>query len=279
MDQSVEKLDRLKGILRQMDKVLVAFSGGVDSTFLLKICKEVLGDKVVAITAASSTYSSQELRESKSIAKSLGVEHVVIETLEVEDERFTSNPPDRCYYCKKELFSRLLEVAHKQGLNYILDGSNTDDTRDYRPGSRAAEELHVRSPLREAGFTKNEIRELSRKMNLPTSDKPPEACLASRIPYGDRITREKLLQVEKAEEILRATGIRQVRVRHHGNIARIEIPLTDFQALLTKSTSSGLVREIKRLGYDYVTLDLEGYRTGSMNEPLKKQVANNSNEN
>jgi len=267
---SMQKLDRLKDVLLRLERVLVAYSGGVDSTLLLKVSRDVLGNEVVAVTTSSRTYPDRELEEAKEIAKMLGVRHVIIETHELENDNFASNPPDRCYYCKNELFSRLWQIAREFRLNYVLDGSNSDDVNDYRPGARAAQEHGVRSPLREVGLTKNEIRALSREMNLPTWDKPPAACLASRFPYGSRITPEKLSQVEKAENVIRAVGIKQVRVRHHGNTARIEVPPADFRKLLNTCTSGQIVQEMKRLGYDYVTLDLEGYRTGSMNEPLRK---------
>ena len=270
MAESMQKLERLKDILLQFEKVLVAYSGGVDSTLLLKVSRDALGEGVVAVTASSRTYPARELEEAKEIAKMLGVRHVIIETHELENDKFASNPPERCYYCKNELFSKLWEIARKFRLNHVLDGSNSNDVNDYRPGVRAAEEHGVRSPLREAGLTKDEIRALSREMNLPTWDKPPAACLASRFPYGSRITPEKLSQVEKAENVIRAMGIKQVRVRHHGNTARIEVPPADFRKLLNACTSGLIVQEMKRLGYDYVTLDLQGYRTGSMNEPLRK---------
>jgi uncharacterized protein len=268
----MKKLGRLKEILLPMLSALVAYSGGADSTFLLKVASDVLGNRVVAVTARSETYPIRELEEAKRIAGKLRVKHVIIKTQELHNGKFTSNPPDRCYYCKKELFSKLWKIAKKFELNYILDGSNYDDINDFRPGSRAGEELGVRSPLKEAGFTKDDIRILSRKMKLSTWDKPSAACLASRFPYGDRITPTGLLRLEKAEESLRRLGVRQVRVRHHGNIARIEISPADFQKLLSDRVSARVVKEIKRLGYDYVTLDIQGYRTGSMNDPLRRNT-------
>lgn len=270
MNQSSRKLTKLQNTLRMMRNVAVAFSAGVDSTFLLKVCSDVLHDKVVAITATSWTYPDFELKESRRLAKMLRVKHIVVRTSHLENERFLSNPPERCYYCRKALFTKLWEVAHKMDARYLLDGSNLDDARDYRPGSRAAKDLHVRSPLREVGLTKNEIRNLSRRMRLPTAEKPSTPCLASRIPYGDRITREKLSRIERAEEIVKAIGIRLVRVRHHGNVARIEIPPKDFPKLLAKFRSKGIARKMRSIGYDYVTLDLEGYQMGSMNRPVEK---------
>jgi len=265
-------MNRLKEILLHMQSALIAYSGGVDSSFLLRVASDVLGNQVVAVTARSETYPTTELEEAKRIAKKLHVKHVIIKTDELRNKKFISNPPDRCYYCKKELYSTLRKIARKFELNYILDGSNSDDVNDFRPGTRAGKELDVRSPLKEAGFTKDDIRKMSKKMKLPTWNKPAAACLASRLPYGDRITGTKLLQIEKAEEIIKCLGIRQVRVRHHRNIARIEVPPADFQKLLTDHVSARLVKQIKRLGYEYVTLDIQGYRTGSMNDPLRRNT-------
>jgi uncharacterized protein len=272
MPNSAKKMSRLREILSQMQNALVAYSGGTDSTFLLKVASDVLGGGVVAVTACSQTYPIRELEEAKKNARRLGVRHLIIETQELHNERFASNPPDRCYYCKRELFSKLWKTAKRSGLNYVLDGSNSDDVHDFRPGSRAGKELGVRSPLREAELTKDDIRLLSKKMGLPTWDKPAAACLASRLPYGCRVTPANLRRVAKAEDIIESLGIRQVRVRHHENIARIEVPPADFRKLLSRRASGRVVREIKRLGYQYVTLDIQGYRTGSMNDPLSKNV-------
>jgi len=268
----MKKLGRLKKILLQMERVLVAYSGGVDSTFLLKVASDVLGDKVVAVTALSRTYPARELEEAHRVAGKFGVKHMIVKTHELRNEKFTSNPPNRCYYCKRALFSKMWNVATRHKLSYVLDGSNCDDVNDFRPGMRAGEELGVRSPLKEAGFTKDDVRMLSKQMNLPTWDKPAAACLASRFPYGDKITSTSLHQVEKAEEIIRRLGVRQVRVRHHGNIARIEVSPADFQKLLKAPVSARIVKEIKGLGYEYVTLDMQGYRTGSMNDPLRRNI-------
>jgi uncharacterized protein len=272
MANSTEKLGKLIEILSQMGSVLVAYSGGVDSTFLLKVSRDTLGDGAVAVTARSETFPSSELEECEEIVKMLGVRHVIVESHELHDENFASNPPDRCYFCKKMRFSRLQEIARSLGLNCVVDGTSADDVKDFRPGVRAAEEIGIRSPLREAGFTKDEIREASREMKLPTWNKQPAACLATRFPYGYRLTAEGLAKVGKAEDIIRGLGVSQVRVRHHGSIARIEVLPADFQKLLIGSSSRKVVEEIKRLGYDYVTLDIQGYRSGSMNEALGKKT-------
>ena len=265
-----KKLQQLKKILAKMGSALIAYSGGVDSTFLLKVASDTLGVKrVVAATAESLTFPSWEIDSAKKMAKELGIKHIIIKTEELKDPKFINNPPDRCYWCKKELFLKLSMLAKEHRLNYILDGSNYDDIRDFRPGMKAGEEFGVRSPLKEAGLTKGEIRRFSKRLGLPTWDKPSFACLASRFPYGMRITEENLAKVDMAEKFLRKVGITQVRVRHHNQIARIEIRKEDIPKLLEEKLRRQVLSRFKKLGYSYITVDLGGYRTGSMNEVLR----------
>ena len=270
MTQLSSKLKRLEAILSDMRSVLVAYSGGADSTFLLKVASNILGDRAIAVTASSATYTPQELEEARKNTELIGAKHIIVHTNELDDPDFASNPPDRCYYCKKELFTKLFELAQQHSLNYVIDGSTCDDEKDFRPGTRAAVEFRVRSPLKDAGFTKEEIRALSRDMNLPTWDKPPLPCLSTRFPYGTQITKEKVVRVGRAEEFLAGFGIRQLRVRDHNNIARIEVPRKDMPLFLDEEISKQIMENFKDLGYTYVTLDLQGYRMGSMNEPLKE---------
>jgi len=265
---TLSKFEKLKNLLGEMGKVLVAFSGGVDSSFLLKVAVDVLGENVLAIIASSETYPEKERDEAVKLAKRLNVRHEVIQTKELENPDFAHNPPERCYFCKMELFSKLKDIAESEGIPYVLDGSNFEDTSDFRPGAKAAEELGVRSPLKEVGLVKEEIRQLSKYVDLPTWNKPSLACLSSRFPYFTEIESESLKQVAQAEEFLKGLGFNQVRVRHHGQIARVEIEPQEFSKIVEKATKEKIINAFKKFGFIYITLDLAGFRSGSMNEPL-----------
>jgi uncharacterized protein len=275
-DETRKKFDKLKDILTSMEKVLVAFSGGVDSTFLLKVAHDVLGGNVLAVIASSATYPEREQQEALRIAEDMKVRYKVIQTKELDDPNFRDNPPERCYFCKKELFSRLKEIASEENIHHVCDGSNFEDTFDFRPGTKAADELGVHSPLKEARLGKNEIRALSKKLGLPTWNKPAMACLSSRFPYFTSIDNESLRQIDSAEDYLRAKGFSQLRVRHHGQMARIEIDANEFPLIMEKETRKEIVENLKKIGYLYVTLDLAGYRTGSMNEPILEESSSST---
>lgn len=262
-----QKYQKLQDLLREMEKVVIAFSGGVDSTLLLRVARDVLGaENVVALTATSPTYPQYEFEESQKLAASLHVRQLVVESNELEIPGFADNDPRRCYYCKHELFTICRQKARELGFTFILDGANADDLADYRPGREAACELAVRSPLLEAGLTKNEIRYLSREFNLPTWYKQPFACLSSRFPYGTEITPERLARVDRCETFLRHHKFRNYRVRYHGETARIEVAPEEISRLLDEELRQAVVGEFKAAGFTYVALDLQGYRTGSMNE-------------
>jgi pyridinium-3,5-biscarboxylic acid mononucleotide sulfurtransferase len=269
MDPALEaKKQKLLDILREMGGCVIGFSGGVDSTFLFAVAAGVLGERALAVTATSETYPERELREANDLAAKIGGRHRVIVSEELDIPGFAENPADRCYHCKSELFTKLRKLAADEGLPHVADGSNVDDRGDYRPGRRALRELGVRSPMEEAGLSKADIRELSKAMDLPTWDKPSFACLSSRFPYGVTITREKLTVVGRAEEALRDLGLRTLRVRHHGDVARLELGAEEF-GRVTNGLRDEVVRRVKAAGYTYVALDLQGYRTGAMNEALR----------
>lgn len=269
-DTMNEKIEQLRSLLAAMEGVVIGYSGGCDSTLLAAAAREVLGERAVCVLASSATYPASEVKEALETADQLGIPVTRIDTEELQNENFLANPPDHCYYCKQELFGRLAAIAKLQGIRWIADGSNHDDLQDYRPGARAAAEFGVRSPLREAGLNKAEIRELSRRLGLPTWDKPAFACLASRIPYGTRIDPAVLRRLEEAEQFLKGLGFRQVRVRHHGTVARIEVEPEEIDRLASADLRQSVAQKFRELQYLYTAVDLDGYRTGSMNAVLDR---------
>ena len=266
MQEIEKKYEALKSYIKELGSVAVAFSSGVDSTFLLKVAHDVLGDKCIAITVKSHAIPKREIRESLEFCDKEGIRHFVAEVNEMEIKGFRENPKDRCYHCKKEIFTNIMKIAEQQGISHVAEGSNMDDNGDYRPGMIAIAELGIKSPLRKAELYKEEIRQLSRMLELPTWGKPSYACLASRIPYGEEITPEKLELVDAGEQLLLNLGFQQFRVRIHGNMARIEVLPDDFGKLLDNREE--IVSSFKKFGFAYISMDLQGYRTGSLNETL-----------
>ena len=267
-----KKLNNLRKNLSEMGSILIAYSGGVDSTFLLKVAREELMDKVIAVTVKSEIHHLSEITDAKKMAQKFKVKHLFMDIGILANKEFVNNPKERCYICKKEIFNQISEMAKELHLNFVADGSNYDDLDDYRPGMKAVRELKIRSPLQEALLTKDDIRLLSKEMDLPTWNKPSNSCLATRIPYGDEITLEKLKRIEQAESFIHNLGIEQVRVRYYNKLAKIEVGEKDLLLLMEKDLKEKIIAKLKKIGFIYITLDLQGYRSGSMNEELGQKV-------
>ena len=265
-----EKLTKLEDYIRDLGSLAVGFSGGVDSSLLLCVAHNVLGDKAIAITGADASIPERELNEAKKFCEERGIKQIICTVDPLKIEGFRKNSPDRCYFCKYGIFTEIKKLAEENGIKYAAEGSNMDDLGDYRPGLRAVEELSVKSPLREAGLTKSEIREISKAMGLPTWSKPAYACLASRFVYGEEITEEKLHMIDMAEQFLIEHGFYEERVRMHGNIARIEVPPKDIPRLASDEIREAVYKKFKEIGFLFVTIDMRGYKLGSMNETIKK---------
>ena len=275
MDEKLlSKYEELKEYIASLESVAVAFSSGADSTFLLYAAKEALGDKIIAVTASASFFPKREFDEADAYCKDLGISQFIVNTSEMEIEGFTSNPKNRCYLCKKEIFKKIKMIADEQNIAEVIEGSNLDDNGDYRPGHIAIKELDIKSPLRHVGLTKQEIRDLSKYLNIPTWSKPSFACLASRFPYGEEISKEKLEMVEKSEQLLLDMGFTQLRVRIHGDVARIELPTDDFARFMDEKVRTVVYKKLVEFGFNYVSLDIVGFRSGSMNEAIgeKKKI-------
>ena len=264
-----DKLNRLRDYIKGLGSLAVGFSGGVDSSLLLAVAKEVLGDKAIAVTGVVASIPEREQKEADSFCKERGIKHITFKFNHMTEENYRKNSPDRCYYCKRGIFSEILNIAKENGIEYAAEGSNMDDLGDYRPGLKAVAELSVKSPLREAGLNKEEIRLISKALGLPTWSKPAYACLASRFVYGEEITEEKLLMVDKAEQFLIELGFFEERVRLHGNLARIEVPEKDIERLASKEIREAVYAKFKEIGFMFVSLDMRGYKMGSMNATIK----------
>lgn len=266
-----DKLNRLEEVIKELGSLAVGFSGGVDSAFLLAAASQVLADRALAVTNADASVPAREVEEAAAFCKQRGIRHIICRLNPLDDENYRKNGPERCYFCKRGIFTEIGRIARENGIEYVAEGSNLDDLGDYRPGLKAVSELGVKSPLREAGLTKSDIRQLSKAMGLPTWSKPAYACLASRFVYGEEITAEKLHMIERAEQFLIGHGFLQERVRMHGMMARIEVAPEEIEKIAAEKMRRAIMEEFVKIGFSYVALDLKGYRTGSMNEVLQKE--------